>query len=191
MNFTGHALLGLLAGTVAALLVAGAAPTTLDALPLPFLIPAVVLVLVYLGAVYPDVDRRGSIPRQRVLPYLQALAVGAVTLLVALRWAWFVDVGRQLTAPLGLPTDPLVAGTVAGLGVGAVAVLAVEPLLSLLTGPHRTVTHSLAVNGLLAGALAAGIWVAVPLRGDDRFVLAALPFAFVLGVAVHYAADAA
>lgn len=190
MNFTGHSLLGLLAGAIAALVVAGVAPTTLDALGLPLLVPAAVLVSVYLGAIYPDVDRSGSIPRQRLLPHLQAVAVGAVALLVALRWESFVDAGRALFGLVDLTTGPLVAGTGAALCAAGVAAFAVGPFLSLATGPHRTWTHSVAVNALLAGALAAAIWFALPLAGDDRLVLAALPFAFVLGVAVHNLADA-
>lgn len=189
MNFTGHSLLGLLAGAIAALFVAGVAPTTLDALPLPFLVPALVLVLVYLGAVYPDVDLRGSVPRQRVLPYLQALAVAGVVLAVALRWPWFVRVGTGVATGLDLPTDPVVAGAGAGLGAAVLAVLAVEPLLSLLTGPHRTLTHSVALSGVLAVLVGAGLWLLLPLAGEDRLVVAALPLSFPVGVAVHRLAD--
>lgn len=189
MNFTGHSLLGLLAGAIAALFVAGVAPTTLDALPLPFLVPAVVLVLVYLGAVYPDVDLRGSIPRQRVLPYLQALAVAGVALALAIRWEWFVGAGQAVLGSFDLPTDPAVAGVGAGLGAAGLAVVAVGPILSLLTGPHRTVTHSVALNGVLALLVGLALWFLLPLAGEDRLVVAALPLSFTVGVAVHRLAD--
>lgn len=189
MNFTGHSLLGLLAGAIAALFVAGAAPTTLDALPLPLLVPATVLVLVYLGAVYPDVDLRGSVPRQRVLPYLQALAVAGVALAVALRWKWFVGAGQSLLAAFDLRTDPTVAGVGAGVGAAGIAVVAVEPALSLLTGPHRTLTHSVALNAVLTALVGLALWVLLPLAGEDRLVVAALPLAFTVGVAVHRLAD--
>lgn len=189
MNFTGHSLLGLLAGAIAALFVAGLAPTTLEVLPLPLLVPAAVLVLVYLGAVYPDVDRHGSIPRRRALPYVEAVAVAAVALAVAIRWEWFVAAGHALFGLVDVTTRPLIAGSGAALVAAGLAVLAAEPLLSVVTGPHRTWTHSVAGNALVVGVLAAAIWVAVPLQGQDRLVLASLPFAFVLGVAVHAFAD--
>ena len=191
MNFAGHSLLGLLAGAIAALVVAGTAPTTLSVVPLPFLVPATVLVLVYLGAVYPDVDLHGSIPRRRVLPYLQALAVGTVALAGLLAWDWFVGMGHALLAMVDLSTDPVLAGSTAALVAAGLAVVAVEPTLSVLTGAHRTWTHSVAIHGLVALALGAGLWVALPLSGSDRLVVAALPLAFAIGVAVHRFADEA
>lgn len=189
MNFAGHSLLGLLAGSIAGLVAAGLAPTTLEAVPLPFLVPATVLVLVYLGAVYPDVDLRGSIPRKRVRPYLQAVAVGGVALAVALYPRWFVGVGEALLASVDVAAGPTVAGASAALCGALLAVAAVDPLLGLLTGPHRTVTHSVGANAVAAGVVAATLWLTVPLAGRDRLVVAALPFAVVVGVAVHRLAD--
>lgn len=191
MNFTGHSLLGLLAGSLAGLVVAGLGPTNLQAVPLPFLVPATVLGLVYLGAVYPDVDLRGSIPRKRVRPYLEAVAVGGVALVVVLYPDWFVEVGQAILASVDLTAGPTVAGASAALCGALLAVAAVDPLLGLLTGPHRTVTHSVGANAIAAGVVAAALWLAVPLAGRDRLVVAVLPFAFVLGVAVHRLADGA
>lgn len=182
MNFAGHSLLGLLAGSLAALVTAGVAPTTLG---LPFLVPAAVLVLVYIGAVYPDVDLRDSIPRRRVRPYLGALAVAGVALLAAERWSWFVAAGETVLYVFDVSGGPALAGGLA-LGAGALAaVLLVDPVLDHLTGPHRSRTHGIAAHVLLAGALAVGLWFAVPDRPGVFF----LPFAFVLGVAVHRLGD--
>jgi hypothetical protein len=189
MNFAGHSLLGLLAGSVAALSVAAVAPRTLSTLSIPLVLPAVVLVLVYLGSVYPDVDLHGSIPRRRVLPYLRAAAVGTVALAGYYVWDAYVAVGRGLLALLDVSTGPVVAGGTGLLGLAVVAVLAVEPLLDVLTGSHRTRTHSVAVHALGAGALSLAVWLVAPVGADDRLVLAGLPFAFVLGIAVHHLAD--
>lgn len=189
MNFAAHSILGLLAGAIAALAAASIAPTTLESLPLPFLVPAAVLVLVYLGAVYPDVDVHGSIPRRRLLPYLQALAVGGIALAAAVRWDWFVGMGRALFAMVDVTAGPILAGTGAGLVAAGLAVLTVEPALAVVTGPHRTWTHSIAANAVLAATAALAIWLASPLPGADRAVVSALPLAFVVGVAVHQFAD--
>lgn len=182
VNFSGHSLLGLLVGSIAALVVATIAPASFG---LPFPIPAAVLVLVYLGAVYPDVDLRDSIPRKHVRPYIGALVVAGVTLLAIRHWSWFVAAGETALAVFDLSGGPALAGGLA-LGSGAlVAVLLVDPALSVLTGTHRTRTHSLLANGLIASAIAILIWLVAP----DQPIVALLPFAFVIGVAVHRVAD--
>lgn len=189
MNFAGHSLLGLLAGALAALAVATAAPGTHSTQSMPLLVPTLVLVLVYLGSVYPDVDLRDSIPRRRVLPYLQAAAVGGVAFAGLSAWESAVAIGRGVLALVGVSTGAVVAGSVALVTVCVVAVLAVEPVLDVLTGAHRTWTHSVALHAVGAGILSLALWLIVPVGGDDRLVVAALPFAFVLGVAVHHLAD--
>ncbi len=189
MNFAGHSLLGLIAGTLAALAVAAVAPRTLSTLSIPLLVPATVLVLVYLGSVYPDVDLHDSIPRRRVLPYLQAGAVGAVAFAAFYVWNAYVTLGRNLLALVDVSVGPTIAGGV-GLFVLVVAgVLAVEPVLDVLTGAHRTWTHSVAIHAVAAGTLSIAVWLFAPVGGSDRLVLAWLPFAFVLGVTVHHLAD--
>lgn len=189
MNFAGHSLLGLLAGAVAALAVATLAPRTLSTLSIPLLVPATVLVLVYLGSVYPDVDLHDSIPRRRVLPYLQAAAVGTVAFGGFYVWDAYVALGAGLLALLDVSTGSIVDGAVGLLVLGVVAVLAFEPVLDILTGAHRTWTHSVAIHAIAAVVLSLAVWLFAPVGGDDRLVLAALPFAFVLGVAVHHVAD--
>jgi membrane-bound metal-dependent hydrolase YbcI (DUF457 family) len=188
MNFAAHSLLGLLAGTLAAFAVAAVAPRTLSTLSIPLLVPATVLVLVYFGSVYPDVDLHDSIPRRRVLPYLQAAAVGTVAFAGFYVWGAYVALGRGLLALADVSTGPVVAGGAGLLVLGAAAVFAVEPVLDVLTGAHRTWTHSVAIHAVAAGSLSLAVWFLLPV-GDDRLVVAALPFAFVLGVAVHHFAD--
>jgi hypothetical protein len=189
MNFAGHSLLGLLAGAIAALSVAAVAPRTLSTLSIPLLVPAAVLVLVYLGSVYPDVDLHGSIPRRRLLPYLRAGAVGTVAFVGYYVWDAYVAVGRGLLALVETSPGAVVAGGTGLLALAVVAVLAVEPVLDVLTGSHRTWTHSVAIHALGAGILSLAIWLVAPVGGDDRLVLAGLPFAFLLGIAVHLLAD--
>jgi membrane-bound metal-dependent hydrolase YbcI (DUF457 family) len=189
MNFAGHSLLGLLAGALAALFVASFAPRTLSTLSLPLLVPATVLVLVYLGSVYPDVDLHDSIPRRRVLPSLRAAAVGAVAFAGFYVWDAYVALGTGLLGLVGAASGPVVAGGLGFLVLGAVVVLAVEPVLDVLTGAHRTWTHSVALHAVAAVLVSLAVWLFVPVAATDRLVLAGLPFAFVLGVAVHHLAD--
>ena len=189
MNFAGHSLLGLLAGTLAALSVAAVAPQTLSTLSIPLVVPATVLVLVYLGSVYPDVDLHDSIPRRRLLPYLQAGAVGVVAFAGFYVWDAYVALGRGLIALVDVSAGSVVAGGTGLFALAVVGVLAVEPLVDLLTGSHRTWTHSVAIHLLVAGTLSLAVWLLAPVGGDDQLVLAGLPFAFVLGVAVHHLAD--
>ncbi|MFB6310591.1 MAG: metal-dependent hydrolase [Salinirussus sp.] len=182
MNFAGHSVVGLLVGSLAALAVATVAPSTLG---LPLLVPAMVLVLVYVGAVYPDVDLPDSIPRRRIRPYVRAVAVGGVTLVATQQWDWFVDAGSVMMGILGVSAEPPLTGGIA-LAAGALgAVVIIDPLFGALTGTHRTRTHSLALHTFIASLLAIGIWSLV----SDRPVIVLLPFAFVLGVAAHRIAD--
>jgi hypothetical protein len=190
MNVAGHSLLGLLAGSIAGLVAAGVAPTTLDAVPVPFLVPAAVLVLVSLGAVYPDVDRRGSIPHRRVRPSLQVVAVGGVALAVAWYPDWFGAVGEALLASVDMTAAPTVAVASSGRCGAVLAVFAVDPGLGVLTGPPP-VDHPprRGPRRRRRGDRGPPLVSRPPLDGGDRTVVAILPFAFVLGVAVHRLAD--
>lgn len=189
MNFTGHSLLGLLAGTLVALAVAAVVPRTLSTLSIPLVVPATVLVLVYLGSVYPDVDLHASIPRRRILPYLQAVAVGAVVFAGFYVWWVYVALGRGILGIVDVSTGSIAAGGLGLLTTGAVTVLAVEPVLDVVTGAHRTWTHSVAIHAVIAGVLSLVVWLFAPVGGEDRLILAGMPFAFVLGVGVHHLAD--
>jgi hypothetical protein len=188
MNFAAHSLLGLVAGALAALAVAAVAPRTLATASVPLAVPAAILVLVYLGSVYPDVDLQDSIPRRRVLPYLKAGAVGGVALLAYTVPGAAVDLGSLLLSLVEVSAHSAIAGAI-GLGfAAAVAVVAVEPVLDVLTGAHRTWTHSVAAHALGATLVVLGLWFLSPI-GDHRPLIAALPYAFVVGVAVHHLAD--
>lgn len=189
MNFAGHSILGLLVGSIAAALVAQAGPASVAGVELALALPAIVLVLVYLGAVYPDVDMPGTIPQQTILPAVQAIFAMATVAAITLRWESFSTASETVLEDAGVGIGPMLAGAIGLLVCVGLAAFLAQPILDVITGPHRSWTHSLVVNILLSTVAAAAIWMYAPLEGESQLVVAALPFAFLVGVLVHLVAD--
>lgn len=183
-NYPTHARWGRISA-VAVAIALGAAVYALLGAPLLALAGAVAAgVTTFVGAIYPDVDHHKSIPRRKAVRGFRILGALTVAGVAAASWEAVLGLGESLSASVAVP--PPVAG-LALVGLAAlVAAALVNPVIGLVTRRHRGWTHSPAINLLLVGALAAGVWAVTAGRAPpDRLIAVGVAASFYVGTLVH------
>jgi hypothetical protein len=183
-NYPTHARWGRISAAAVAIAL-GAAVYALLGAPLLALAGAVAAgVTTFVGAIYPDVDHHKSIPRRKAVRGFRILGALTVAGVAAASWEAVLGLGEALSAGVAVPR--LVAG-LALVGLAALAAVAlVNPVIGLVTRRHRGWTHSPAINLLLVGLLAVGIWAVTAGRAPpDRLVAVGVAASFYVGTLVH------
>lgn len=183
-NYPTHARWGRISAVAAAVGLGAAVYALLGAPLLALAGAAAAGVTTFVGAIYPDVDHHKSIPRRKAVQGFRILGALAVAGVAAANWEAVLGLGESLSADVSVP--PLVAGlALVGL-VALVAAALVNPVIGLVTREHRGWTHSPAINLLLVGALAAGVWALTASRAPpDRLVAVGVVGTFYVGTLVH------
>lgn len=183
-NYPTHARWGRISAAAVAVGLGAAVYTLLGAPLLALGGGAAAGVTTFVGAIYPDVDHHKSIPRRKAVRGFRILATLGVAGVAAANWEAVLALGESLTASVAVP--PPVAGLVLVALAAFVAAALVNPVIGLVTRQHRGWTHSPAINLLLVGALAAGVWAVTADRAPpDRLVAVGVAGSFYFGTVVH------
>jgi hypothetical protein len=135
----------------------------------------------FVGAIYPDVDHRDSVPRRKAVRGFRALVCLAVAGLAAVEWEGLL----ALAGALAVGPPPVVGGALAG-AAALVGAALVDPAIGLVTRKHRGWTHSAGVNLVLVAGLVGLSWVVTAgLATPERLVAAAVVGAVYPGALVH------
>lgn len=147
----------------------------------------------FVGSIYPDVDHHNSIPRRKAVRAFQSLVLAVVVATaVVYRTALVGAVEPVHAAVLGsasaVPPELLAAAIPAI--VALVLTALVDPLIGLTTRRHRGWTHSVPVNLVLVGIVAAAVWLlTAELLTAQRIGAVAVVCAFFAGTLIHLGLD--
>lgn len=188
-----HARLGRIGGLVIGL-VAGGSVSLAFAAPMLGLVTAIgAAMATYLGSIYPDIDRRNSIPRRKATRLVQPLALFTVIGFGVVRWEQWVGLITQLPIQTSYLGIDIPVALIAGIGIlllGFGALAGTDLLIGLLTARHRTWTHSLRVNFVLTLGAAGGVsFLASDLALPIRVAIVFPVIAFFLGTLIHLGLD--
>ena len=183
-NYPTHARWGRISAVAVAIALGAAVYALLGAPLLALAGGAAAGVTTFVGAIYPDVDHHKSIHRRKAVRGFRILGALTVAGVAAASWEAVLGLGESLSASVAVP--PPVAG-LALVGLAAlVAAALVNPVIGLVTRRHRGWTHSPAINLLLVGALAAGVWAVTAGRAPpDRLIAVGVAASFYVGTLVH------
>jgi hypothetical protein len=155
----------------------------------------------FVGAIYPDVDHHNSVPRRKAARAFGVLVWLGVVSLAVLSWdalvtiveTGFVEPSESATAEffdaeVDFP-PALVASAFTFLAAVGLAGL-VNPAIGFVTRSHRAWTHSVPVNVLLTGVIAAAVWLLTGGLGIERRVVAVtVVVTFFVGILIHLGLD--
>jgi len=200
-NYPTHSRWGCIGGVVMAAAVGGGLFALFTA---PLLAVAGALgagMTTFVGAIYPDVDHHNSVPRRKAARAFGVLVWLGVVSLAVLSWdalvtiveTGFVEPSESATAEffdaeVDFP-PALVASAFTFLAAVGLAGL-VNPAIGFVTRSHRAWTHSVPVNFLLTGVIAAAVWLLTGGLGIERRVVAVtVVVTFFVGILIHLGLD--
>jgi hypothetical protein len=147
----------------------------------------------FVGSIYPDVDHHNSVPRRKATRAFRLLVVVGVFSLAIIGWDPLVSTVETAEVEYfeaGLPASPaVVAGAIVAVTSTVLAAL-VDPAIGFVTRSHRAWTHSVLVNFVLTGLVAAAVVVlTVDLGAPRRAAAVAVVGTFFVGTLVHLGLD--